>query len=726
MSSTYRDLITAISPSLNLSNVTDASPSRLCAACARLVPDRLRAEGHKIKTDYELLDTFPEFPVLKASAKAGCMLCRLLRKTIRSSWAVSLRPMEEHGLGVLSAKDGLWDDLFGKPWDRQVRIFHGHFRLSSRGLHQDDHSEQFIQNLSIRFGPANLPAEEDDWPYKRQIYQVLMFNVFDSVDACEIGNVDDSTYTRRPPDQNALSPLNIELMKSWISTCKNHHAACRLDASADWLPTRLIQIAESEGLYVRLVETSKHLNKHLEPPVQFMALSHMWGDVSILPPLRTLKSNYDDLQQEISMEELPQNFLDAVLVCRGLGIEYVWIDSLCIIQDSPEDWKHEAVTMHLVYKYAQATIVAAAAKSSRDGFLVRNTSMTPAVKVVHASETGKQVGRSLILYPTNEESETDFEYEGSEWNTRGWTFQERYLSTRLIYFCRNVLQFECRTCKSSEEGETSLPGGRNNSLWPRTTMPTDAWFKMWTNMLIRYTARKLTYGRDKLIAVRSIVNEMKDHVPGPYIDFAGVWQMNIHRELLWMPWGAIPTYPDEYRAPSWCWASLDCGIAFSMISSYDRRHGEALEVVEFNEGALPTIVVKAYVRRIVSIVKTYPDDLFNDARKGGVLYNLLTDGLMPSAEDTQPKLFARGSLDRYKDEDGILEKQADLMYLHVCDSQQPTGLILKKRASGIRMDELVPDAWFRVGTASVFKDLRELPFASKGFEGQEKREVIIV
>lgn len=192
---------------------------------------------------------------------------------------------------------------------------------------------------------------------KETVHNRSCFDVLNSSDTCKTGNSDDSFTIRRPPDGDTLSERNVALMKNWISTCKNQHTACQLDASANWLPTRLIQISKLDMFNVRLVETG-HLNSHSECPVQFMALSHMWGDVSISPPLRTLKSNYDSMQQEIYMEELSQNFVDAVLVCRKLGVEYVWIDSLCIIQDSPEDWKREAVTMHLVYKYAQATIVA--------------------------------------------------------------------------------------------------------------------------------------------------------------------------------------------------------------------------------------------------------------------------------------------------------------------------------------------------------------------------------
>ncbi|KAI1140112.1 HET-domain-containing protein [Hypoxylon sp. FL0543] len=728
MSSTYRDLITAIAPTLNLSNVVNVAPSRPCAVCARVVPDRSKIKNHNIQTDYELFDTFPDFPVLKASARAGCALCRLFRKTIRSSWAVALRPMEQAGLGTLSTEDGVWDALFDMDWDRKVRIFHAHFYLSTRTISRG-HGEpvEFIQKLIIKFGPANLPTEETGWLYRRQIYQEVEFKVFDSADVCEVGDSDDSFATRYPPDGHALSERNIALMKKWIFACKNNHAACQLGESIDWLPTRLLQISKSGRLKVRLVDTGSHFSKNSGIPVQFMALSHMWGDVTHSPPLRTLKSNYEFMLEGIRMSDLPQNFVDALLVCRELGLEYVWIDSLCIIQDSPEDWKREAVTMHLVYKYAQVTIVAAGAQSSREGFLVRNTRMTPAVKISYSPE---HAHRSMILYPSNEESRPDFEYEDTPWNTRGWTFQERYLSTRLIYFCKNMLHFECRTCTHSEEGESATFIDSNKGLWPRTRLPAETWFKIWLDMVMKYTKRKLTYDGDKLIAVQSVANEMKEHVPGPYIEFAGVWQANIHKELLWSPWDGIPTYRDKYRAPSWSWASLDGGITTSMSTDSNRRprrrgYGEALEVIRFNEGVLPEIVVRAHTRCILSIVRLDSNDLFDVVDIGGYPYNLLTDEPVSSDDSKEPAVFAQGRLDR-DNRDHLLEEQADFMYLHVCDYQQPTGLILKKHTPEINGDKLSKEVWVRVGTARVFRDLSPQSIISKGFEGQDMREVIMV
>jgi hypothetical protein len=108
---------------------------------------------------------------------------------------------------------------------------------------------------------------------------------------------------------------------------------------------------------VRLLDTSL-LDSSEKESVTYAALSHMWGDNTVVPPFRTMKSNYKSLEEDIDGRDLPRNFIHAVRVCARLGITYLWIDSLCIIQDDSDDWEREAGLMHLVYKYAEITLVA--------------------------------------------------------------------------------------------------------------------------------------------------------------------------------------------------------------------------------------------------------------------------------------------------------------------------------------------------------------------------------
>jgi len=145
------------------------------------------------------------------------------------------------------------------------------------------------------------------------------------------------------------------MIQAWIRDCESNHPSCRSVLSEEkFLPTRLIYVGTREELLPRLVET-KDISAQ---GTSYAALSHMWGDVQTAPPLQATQYNYKRFMEYISLRQLPRNFLDAIETCLCMGIQYLWIDSLCILQDNAEDWTKEAQTMHLVYKFAKVTIAA--------------------------------------------------------------------------------------------------------------------------------------------------------------------------------------------------------------------------------------------------------------------------------------------------------------------------------------------------------------------------------
>ncbi|KAI8634126.1 HET-domain-containing protein [Xylariaceae sp. FL1651] len=850
MTSTYRDLIRAIPPLLNLSNIAKSPPCQPCSACAKLIPDRHIAKSGVIKTEYELFDTFPDFPVLGASNRAGCTLCGLIRKIIRSSWAVALRPMEEEGIGTITDKDGIWDELLDMEWDCKVRLYHAHFYLQKRGASQDSSPSpdrgslglsEFVQLLGLRFGPATLPLEADGRELRRPIYQEVQFKVFDSADNYEnLAEDQNIVGSRAIPDTHTLSKRNIALIQGWIHECKTLHTVCQLGDTPSWLPTRLLYLVrpnQNEKLNIQLVESkdlvqSDNAGKSSAP--SFLALSHMWGDTSRLPPLRTLKSNYASMKRGISLWDLPQNFWDAVRVCECLGFQYLWIDSLCIVQDSPEDWKHEAGTMHLVYKHAQATIVAAAATSSRDGFLIRQTRMTPAVKIAYASSSStassssstEPARPSMVLYPYSEEGQASFAYADTPWNTRGWTFQERFLSSRLVYFCRNSLQFECRRGRHTEEGEygaLALSAASvqqpAQSLWPRgAPLPPEMWSRLWCDAVQKYTLRRLTFPRDKLVAIQSIANEMMSSITttttaaasaipfaldpapvssspppppppssspsstqprevGEYIGFAGMWANNLRIELLWRPWNGLPTRTPEYRAPSWSWAALDCGVTFpTRAARTGRWYGDEVEVLRFGEqyprqhqqqqqqqqagldgntdNIRNYIRLRGHTRKIASIFERDRSDLWAVIDNGGFPFSLeMTTGDSEKKTDDYDgggggdgndngaarEVFAHAYLDM-DNSDSLIDTvgpTADFIYLHISNSCEPSGMILKQTRRlpsslsssvgyGPSIAAGTTNVWSRVGVATVFRDLSGARITEKPFEKAETMQSLVL
>ena len=169
---------------------------------------------------------------------------------------------------------------------------------------------------------------------------------------------------------------------------------------------------------------------------------------------RTLKINLKDMQREIPLIMLPQNFQDAILTVRKLQLRYLWIDALCIIQDDPVDWAREAARMNDVYGSAYLTISATSAVSSTDGFLKRSPDMMssiPYYKDVGAESAG--VFFLAYMRTGGDQGSWLSTIETARWNSRGWTFQERLLSKRLLHFTEKKVFWECRATDASEENE---------------------------------------------------------------------------------------------------------------------------------------------------------------------------------------------------------------------------------------------------------------------------------
>ncbi|KAJ2985535.1 hypothetical protein NUW58_g5475 [Xylaria curta] len=140
----------------------------------------------------------------------------------------------------------------------------------------------------------------------------------------------------------------LSLAKQWLDDCVAKHDACdRSPRPADnWLlPTRLVKVT---GFLSDVISMKLCLGKDLPPGTRYLTLSHCWGGADIL---KLTESSLPSFLSNITLQELPQNFKDAAAATSFFGYEYIWIDSLCIIQDSVEDWEREAATMGNVYRY---------------------------------------------------------------------------------------------------------------------------------------------------------------------------------------------------------------------------------------------------------------------------------------------------------------------------------------------------------------------------------------
>lgn len=165
-----------------------------------------------------------------------------------------------------------------------------------------------------------------------------------------------------------------------------------------------------------------------------MALSHCWGQLREDEKFCTYSDNIDTLRESISFDKLPKTFQDAVTVTRELGVQYLWIDSLCIIQKDVGDWDIESKKMETVFGSAYCTIAASSAKDSTEGFLSPR-SPVQCVNVPYTSDTSLYICESIDNFHRDVEK--------GELSKRGWVLQERALSRRTIHFTKEQTYWEC-------------------------------------------------------------------------------------------------------------------------------------------------------------------------------------------------------------------------------------------------------------------------------------------
>lgn len=337
------------------------------------------------------------------------------------------------------------------------------------------------------------------------------------------------------PFADSASAEALSVLEGWVNECVADHEECRWpkfsrgkeEETKPELPTRVIDVGtDADGATVRLVET-KGRRDH------YAALSHCWGPPT-KQPLCTLKATFLQHLAGIPVSSLPKTFRDAVAITRLLNLRYLWIDSLCIIQDDKNDWSMEAPRMGSLYSRAYLVIAASGARDSSEGCFVHRIAPNDSIKIPYKAD-GIQDGDILLTVRNRYLPEPSLQPLGR----RAWVLQEWVLARRLIHFTSTGLMWSCHRLgkEAMQEDGTVVRGNEVNS---------------WDNIIESYTIRDLTYLSDKLAAVEGISNEMQGSRKDRY--FSGVWTGELPQEVFWI--GRETRRPDELRGfPTWSWAS---------------------------------------------------------------------------------------------------------------------------------------------------------------------------
>ncbi|KAK0622821.1 heterokaryon incompatibility protein-domain-containing protein, partial [Immersiella caudata] len=239
--------------------------------------------------------------------------------------------------------------------------------------------------------------------------------------------------TTFPDPPLSTSPLRFALLQTWLQSCDRDHPDCKHTTTTpqENLPIRLLELSKPDSL--KLVS-----GQEVSSPRYIATLSHRWGDSDKTPSYRTTNNNIHSREEgsNFHVSDLPLTFQDAIKVSRGLSIYYLWIDSLCIIQDCKEDWAKESRRMEDVYAGAYCTIAATSATNSQEGFLGQDIDS----KHLYVYNNDNPSQRAYVRVET---ANFDQEVDGAQLNQRGWVLQERLLSRRTIHFGSSEMYFEC-------------------------------------------------------------------------------------------------------------------------------------------------------------------------------------------------------------------------------------------------------------------------------------------
>ncbi|KAK0720237.1 heterokaryon incompatibility protein-domain-containing protein [Lasiosphaeris hirsuta] len=389
-------------------------------------------------------------------------------------------------------------------------------------------------------------------------------------------------------------------IRKWIETCLTEHDGCRGDGVTPELPTRYLDIGVGDQDTVKVVKSA---GAHGD----YACLSHCWGGKNEC----TLTSKtMGRFAKVVPQRVLPPVFANAIAVCRRLGIRRLWIDSLCILQDSKDDWRQESQRMGRYYSKCQVCIAATSSASSAESFNIISDRPT----VIRSPGLDPGSGPfNLTAYPTDLTNHRSHFGHTSELETlrrdfplltRAWVLQERWLSPRVLHFCGSEVVLECSeatVCECGRAGRDLMSAFDTTDTigkftWASTRSTTTSQEGLlsrriavtsvsWDHFVTTYSCLSLTFPTDRLIAISGIastiyydryrINEKGEELIPSTMYLAGLWRDNLVKDLAWFIGPALlertakekvfeivgtgarrKPKPKQYLAPSWSWASI--------------------------------------------------------------------------------------------------------------------------------------------------------------------------
>jgi hypothetical protein len=366
---------------------------------------------------------------------------------------------------------------------------------------------------------------------------------------------------------------NLGMIQKWLRSCEERHDTCNI--SNGQVPPRLLDLGSDESSdIIRLVEQEQIQQSWTfdnSGDFRYACLSHCWGKTR--HKHLTRESNLENNFKGVPICDLPRTFRDAIAVSRALSIRYLWIDSLCIVQDDHADWKMHVSRMAHIYRKAYITLAAGASEDDDGGFFqqAKLPFALPSSFKLHDTKIEYEMYMRKCLPHPDEDWPVG---EQLPLMNRGWVFQERLLSRRFLCFAANEVHWECLedvacSCSTTADGfkyhsQSSKPALLNCppskfSFAKLDDLPREELWSLWRQLVKQYTRRELTFPDDKLPALAGLADKFRAAGAGDYVH--GLWEDSIEKDMLWYNLGYNISELRPRKGPSWSWISAaDGGI----------------------------------------------------------------------------------------------------------------------------------------------------------------------
>jgi hypothetical protein len=345
----------------------------------------------------------------------------------------------------------------------------------------------------------------------------------------------------------------------------------------------------------------------------------------------------------LPIKSLPRTFQDAIIATRKLKSQYLWVDSLCILQDSPSDWQQESARMGKVYSHSFCMIAAAASPDSNGGIFPLRSELP----ILGAADP-VMPSRLVVLKKSFTSSGWSGLFRSSGLNYRGWTLQERELSPRILYFTKHTILFECKESRAGNPEKLrrsiELTSKEDLELHPQVRRCLDRFYRkdhgrgqyteykgrrydFWFDMIEGYSTRQLSMKTDKFPGISGLASEYAYQLNDQYV--AGLWRNDLCRGLSWrlLKKGSTKFSRKQARSvntetsiygPSWSWAKMDHPVSYEIVRRKDKfldgpidqgllfKNPEILEIFVVPEGKDPNgTLISASIHLYGQLLTTY-------------------------------------------------------------------------------------------------------------------------